>query len=136
MTRTILSGRVVPPQSKRFTRAAVAAVCAAACASVAHGATWTNVTGNGLWSDPPPASVAVVSHTRPFAMAGDDHPRPATGTFHTTFLVSLHSSGRPRSVEWPCPVGPRNSGQSSAASKDDSATISAIRVRTGATKRV
>src|SRR5262249_17316549 len=46
-------------------------------------------------------AVADVSHTRPFATTGDDHPRPATGTFHATFFVSLHSSGRPRSHECP-----------------------------------
>ena len=48
-------------------------------------------------------AVAVVSHTRPPATTGDDHPRPGTGTFHATFFDSLHSSGSPRSVESPCP---------------------------------
>jgi hypothetical protein len=43
------------------------------------------------------ASTAV-THTRPPAMTGDDHP-PLTGTFHAMFCVSLHSRGSPCSVE-------------------------------------
>ena len=31
------------------------------------------------------------------------------------FRASLHWSGKPRSLERPCPVGPRNSGQSLGA---------------------
>src|SRR5437667_2540950 len=47
-------------------------------------------------------------------MTGDDQPLPGIRCFQTMFLVLLHSSGSPPST-WPCPVGPRNSGQSAAA---------------------
>ena len=64
--------------------------------------------------EPPRSLTAVVTQTRPPATTGDDHPSPGTRVFHTTLRDSLHSNGTPRSVEWPWPVGPRNSGQSSA----------------------
>ena len=70
-------------------------------------------------------SRAAVSHTRPSAITGDDHPEPLTRTFHETFLLSLQLSGRPVSVEWPWPVGPRNSGQSAAYATSLNARISA-----------
>ena len=58
---------------------------------------------------------AVVSQTRPF---GDDGRRPAAaghGRFpdDVAWSRSIRAAGRAR-VEWPWPVGPRNSGQSSA----------------------
>ena len=55
-----------------------------------------------------------MSQSRPSATTGDDHPRPGTGVFQVTFSVSLHSSGTTASAAWPCPVGPRNCGQSPA----------------------
>src|SRR5437762_1094540 len=61
-------------------------------------------------------------------MTGDDQPRPGTRDFHRTFCVSLHASGSPRSTEWPCPVGPRNSGHCA----EPSAVARAMtRMRTG-----
>src|SRR5262245_62428503 len=51
---------------------------------------------------------AVVNQTRPSATTGEDHPNPGTAIFHFTFCDSLHSYGKPRSLECPCPVGPRN----------------------------
>src|SRR6185295_14986828 len=63
----------------------------------------------------PRCSVAVVIQTLPFATTGDDQPSPGIAVFHATFFVSLHSSGRPFSVEWPCPSGPRNCGHDSCA---------------------
>src|SRR6478609_10350298 len=66
-------------------------------------------------SEMPRWSTAVVSHTRPPPTTGDDQPRPGTGVFHATLRVSLHSSGSPRSLEWPSPSGPRNCGQSCAS---------------------
>src|SRR4051794_13161188 len=73
-------------------------------------------------------SIAVVIHTLPFATTGEDHPRPATGVFHAMFLVSFHSSGRLRSEEWPCPSGPRNAGQSCAATDEADAITSAATI--------
>src|SRR5437773_832393 len=52
---------------------------------------------------------------RPPPMTGDDQPPPGIVCFQATFLVLLHSVGRPPFSTWPCPVGPRNSGQASAA---------------------
>jgi hypothetical protein len=43
--------------------------------------------------------IADVIQTRPPATTGDDHPSPGTRVFHITFRDSLHSSGKPRSVE-------------------------------------
>src|SRR5688572_26306664 len=57
-------------------------------------------------------SIAVVSHTRPPDTTGVDQPRPGSFVFHATFLPSPHVKGSPRSLEWPWPPGPRNSGQS------------------------
>ena len=57
---------------------------------------------------------AVVSHASPPAITGDDQPRPGTGTFQVTFSVSLQVSGTDASGACPCPVGPRNCGQSLA----------------------
>ena len=51
----------------------------------------------GLHEAPP--SVAVVSQIRPATIDGLDHPVPGTAAFHFTFLVSLHSTGSPRSTE-------------------------------------
>lgn len=62
----------------------------------------------------PCLSVEEVSHTRPPAITGEDHPRPAMAVFQRMFCDSLHSIGRPRSMECPSPPGPRNWGQSSA----------------------
>src|SRR6185503_9638720 len=61
-----------------------------------------------------PSSVAVVSQMRSPRIAGEDHPLPGIAIFHLTFFDSLQVRGSPRSSEIPCPVGPRNSGQSSA----------------------
>src|SRR5687767_12381794 len=60
-------------------------------------------------------SVALVSHTRPDEMTGDDQPAPGTAAFQTTLRDSLQSSGRPWSAAWPCASGPRNSGHCAAA---------------------
>jgi len=61
-----------------------------------------------------PSSVAVVSQMRSPWITGDDQPFPGMGTFHRTFVVSLQFSGSPCSSDVPCPVGPRNCGQSEA----------------------
>src|SRR5262249_18605805 len=53
-------------------------------------------------------STTVVSQTFPPATTGEDHPEPETGVFQRMLRDSLHSSGNPRSVAWPWPVGPRN----------------------------
>src|ERR1700686_3779282 len=50
-------------------------------------------------SEPPRSLIAEVIQTRPPATTGDDHPRPGTRVFHIPFRDSLHSSGKPRSVE-------------------------------------
>ena len=42
---------------------------------------------------------------------------PGTSTFHATFSVVLHFSGTPVAADIPCPVLPRNSGQSLSAAK-------------------
>ena len=78
----------------------------------------------------PFCSTAVVSHTRPLATTGVDQPSPATGDFQTMFLVSLHSSGSPRSAEWPCAPGPRNSGHSSFVATDGKSCAAARLVHT------
>jgi hypothetical protein len=57
---------------------------------------------------PRASATAVVIHTRPAATTGDDQPAPGTGTFHRTFVFSLHCTGSARSVECPWPSGPRN----------------------------
>src|SRR5260221_13120314 len=57
---------------------------------------------------------------RPPTTTGDDHPCPGTSIFHATFFVVLHSVGTPVEVDNPCPVGPRNWGQSSARTDDAS----------------
>src|SRR6185436_16169913 len=62
-----------------------------------------------------PSSVAVVSQIRSPWTTGDDHPFPGIATFQRTFFVSLHVSGSPCSSDTPCPVGPRNCGQSEAS---------------------
>src|SRR6185503_6376075 len=62
-----------------------------------------------------PSSVAVVSQMRSPWTTGDDHPFPGIATFQRTFFVSLHVSGSPCSSDTPCPVGPRNCGQSEAS---------------------
>ena len=46
-------------------------------------------------SDAPFSLTDVVSQTRPPATTGDDHPRPGTGVFQTTFCDSLQAIGRP-----------------------------------------
>ena len=48
-------------------------------------------------------------------MTGEDQPTPGIFCCQTTFLVLLHSVGRLPFSTCPCPVGPRNSGQESAA---------------------
>jgi hypothetical protein len=79
-----------------------------------------------------PSGVAVVNHTRRCATIGEDHPRPGTAVFQAMFCVSLHSTGRPRAAESPCPVGPRNCGQSwaYAISCSRSATVKTRDART------
>ena len=47
-------------------------------------------------SDAPPSSIAAVTHTRPPATTGDDHPEPGTNVFQITFRDSDHSNGKPR----------------------------------------
>ena len=63
-------------------------------------------------SERPLSSTAVVSHTLPPETTGEDQPNPGSGVFQVTLRVSLHSSGRFCSREWPWPSGPRNAGQS------------------------
>ena len=46
--------------------------------------------------------------------AGDDHPDTGSTVFQATFSVPLHRTGTFLAGEMPCPVGPRNSGQSCA----------------------
>lgn len=70
----------------------------------------------------PRCSTAVVTHTFPPATTGDDQPRPGTFVFHATLLVSLHSMGKPRSAECPCPSGPRNAGQPCTADDETPGT--------------
>src|SRR4051812_19520477 len=57
---------------------------------------------------------AVVRKTLPLDMTGDDQPRPGIGRFQATFLSGPHATGKRPFATIPCPVGPRNSGQSSA----------------------
>src|SRR4051812_45997968 len=64
-----------------------------------------------------PSCVALVSQTRSPATAGDDHDLPWIGVFHLTFSVSLHVTGTFLASLTPCPVGPRNCGQSAVAAK-------------------
>jgi hypothetical protein len=68
--------------------------------------------------------VAVVNQTMPSRMTGEDHPLPGNGVFHRTFSVSLQRTGAGCSPTMPCPVGPRNSGQS-AMQTNGSAKLSA-----------
>src|SRR5262245_40330442 len=42
---------------------------------------------------------------------GVEYPGNSRGTFHFTFSLLLHLSGRFFSEECPCPVGPRHAGQ-------------------------
>src|SRR6185436_20498578 len=67
-----------------------------------------------------PSSVAVVSQMRSPWTTGDDHPLPGIATFQRTFFVSLHVSGSPCSSDTPCPVGPRNCGQSDVETSNKS----------------
>ena len=82
------------------------------------------------------SSMAVVSHTRPSATTGDDQPRPGTGTFHATLLVSLHSRGRFAAFDSPCPPGPRNCGHCSAVSPVPSSSTHAPAATTARDARV
>src|SRR5436305_14403908 len=52
---------------------------------------------------------------RPSRKTGEDQPRPGMGVFQATFFELDHSTGRLWALEWPCPSGPRNSGQFSFA---------------------
>ena len=51
---------------------------------------------------------------RSFASTGEDQPAPGKARFQATFSVELHRTGTSFAGECPCPVGPRNSGQSCA----------------------
>src|SRR4051812_6385486 len=64
---------------------------------------------------------------RPPTMTGDDQPLPGISCFHVTFFVVSHSTGNLPDGTTPCPVGPRNSGQSSprAAAQRRAATTTA-----------
>ena len=66
------------------------------------------------WHLRPSCSAAVRKIRSPHTM-GDDQPSPGIGVFQATPWVAFHSSGRPDSVEMPCPVGPRKQGQFSAS---------------------
>src|SRR5262249_28294860 len=57
---------------------------------------------------------AVVRYTRPLTTTGDDQPLPGSSCFQATFFVGSHSVGKEPDGTRPWPVGPRNSGQSSA----------------------
>ena len=48
-------------------------------------------------------------------ITGVELPWLASATFHFTFSFALHFSGRFFSVLMPCPVGPRQAGQSAAS---------------------
>src|SRR5262249_28981555 len=67
----------------------------------------------------PPDSTPVVRKIFPPAITGDDHPLPGSSFRHVTFFVGPHSVGGLPSA-WPCPVGPRNCGQSAARSSSES----------------
>src|SRR6266850_1240172 len=56
-------------------------------------------------------SSAVVRKILFFQTIGDEWPRPAISVFHFILLTSLHSVGRPVSVDTPWPSGPRHCGQ-------------------------
>src|SRR5476651_2167788 len=58
-----------------------------------------------------PSGVPVVIQICFPQMTGEDQPLPWIAVFHATFLVSLHSRGRPLASAWPSPLGPRNSAQ-------------------------
>ena len=53
-------------------------------------------------------------------------PRPGIGVFQTTFLISLHSVGRPfTNLACPSEVSPRQLGQSVVANLDSAARLPA-----------
>src|SRR5437867_698243 len=53
---------------------------------------------------------------RPAETSGEDQPFPGIFCFQAIFFVGLQWSGRCSALATPCPVGPRNSGQSCAVS--------------------
>src|SRR5262245_51678345 len=53
----------------------------------------------------------VIQISRP-KMTGDDQPRPGIPVLLFTLFVSLHVTGKSFASETPCPLGPRNCGQS------------------------
>src|SRR5262245_66321400 len=61
-----------------------------------------------------PFSVAWVRNTFSPQTIGVELPVSGSATFHFTFSVADHLTGRFFSVEKPCPVGPRHPGQLSA----------------------
>src|SRR5262249_19364262 len=71
-----------------------------------------------------PWSVAVVTKTRSPWTIGDERPSPGRAVFQATFSVALHRSGRSAPAYSPCPVGPRNRGQSPAPSAEGRGAIS------------
>src|SRR5688572_19407159 len=61
-----------------------------------------------------PPWLAWVRKMRSPQRTGVELPGYSSGTFHLTFSLGPHVNGRPFSVEWPWPVGPRHAGQLSA----------------------
>ena len=61
-------------------------------------------------SEMPRCSTAVVIQTLPSATTGEDQPRPGHRRLPRDVLALAPLSGKPRSLEWPCPPGPRNCG--------------------------
>src|SRR5262245_12102446 len=61
----------------------------------------------------PPAG-DVCTNTRSPQTTGDELPRPGSGVFQRTPLVSDHWTGTPLSAATPVPLGPRKRGQLSA----------------------
>src|SRR5688572_17423918 len=55
--------------------------------------------------------------TRSFHTIGVELPSSGNGIFQRTFSVALHFTGTSFSVQIPCPVGPRQPGQSAALAK-------------------
>src|SRR6185295_5188697 len=62
----------------------------------------------------PPPLLAMVRKILSFQTIGVELPGCSSLTFHLTFSLALHVIGTFFSKQYPCPVGPRHAGQSSA----------------------
>src|SRR5438876_582530 len=67
----------------------------------------------------PPSQVKI----RASSMRTAEQPLPSTACFQTTFLSGPHSVGSLPSLTTPSPLGPRNSGQSSAGAADKRSVV-------------